>query len=229
MKIANLDRSERPREKLLSLGVRSLTNAELVAILIRTGTGGVSAVEAAQELLHSAGWRLSRLAGMSVETLSRPKGIGVNKALTLQAALELGRRACSESALPDRKALNGPGAVYRLMLPRLGGLDHEECWVLYLNNAGYLIDRERISSGSQDATVIDPKTITRKALEKKARGLILVHNHPSGNPFPGEADLRETRALRQALNTFRIDLRDHVILSDGAFYSFADERLVRVP
>lgn len=227
MKIADLDQAERPREKLRRNGPRALTNAELVAVLLRTGTGGINAVEAAQELLRTAGWHLPSLADASVEALCRQKGVGLNKALTLQAAFELGRRAAGGPDLPDGRRLATPEAVFRLMLPRMQGLGHEECWALYLNNAGRLIADERVSSGSQDATVIDPKTITRRALEHRARSVILVHNHPSGNPFPGEADLRETRALKLALNTFRIDLKDHVILARDSYYSFADERLVR--
>ena len=228
MKIADLDRAERPREKLRRLGARDLTNAELVAVLIRTGAGGINAVEAAQELLRSAGWHLPALAAASVEALCRQKGVGINKALTLQAAFELGRRASGSPDLPDGRRLATPEAVCRLMLPRLGGLDHEECWALYLNNAGRLLADEKLTSGSQDATIIDPRTVTRRALEHRARAVILVHNHPSGSPLPGENDIRETRALKQALNTFRIDLKDHVIVVADGYFSFADERVVRI-
>ena len=227
MKIADLDRAERPREKMRRLGVRNLTNAELVAVLLRTGTGGLNALEAAQELLRAAGWHLPALAAASIETLCVQKGVGINKAMTLQAAFELGRRAAGEPDLPDGRRLAAPEAVYRLMLPRLRLLDHEECWALYLNNAGRLLADERLSSGSQDATVIDPKAVTRRALEHRARSVILVHNHPSGSPLPGQADLRETHALKQALNTFRIDLKDHIIIAGDSYYSFADERLTQ--
>ena len=228
MKIADLDRAERPREKLRRLGARDLTNAELVAVLLRTGVGGINAMEAAQELLRSAGWHLPSLAAASVETLCRQKSVGINKALTLQAAFELGRRVAGSPDLPDGRRLATPEAVYRLMLPRLCGLDHEECWALYLNTAGRLLADEKLTSGSQDATIIDPRAVTRRALEHRARSVILVHNHPSGSPLPGENDLRETRALKQALNTFRIDLKDHVILAGDSYFSFADERVVRI-
>lgn len=228
MKIADLDRAEQPREKLRRLGARNLTNAELVAVLLRTGVGGINAVEAAQELLRSAGWHLPSLAAASVETLCRQKSVGINKALTLQAAFELGRRVAGSPDLPDGRRLATPEAVYRLMLPRLGGLDHEECWALYLNNAGRLLADEKLTSGSQDATIIDPRAVTRRALEHRARSVILVHNHPSGSPLPGENDLRETHALKLALNTFRIDLKDHVIVAGDSYFSFADERVVRI-
>ena len=228
MKIAELDRSERPREKLRRLGARYLTNAELVAVLLRTGTGGVNALEAAQGLLFAAGWHLPTLEAASVETLCRQKGVGIDKALILQAAFELGRRTAGERDLPDGRYLAAPEAVYRLMLPRLRSLDHEECWALYLNNAGRLLADEKVTSGSQDATIIDPRSVTRRALEHRARSVILVHNHPSGSPLPGENDIRETRALKQALNTFRIDLKDHVIVAGDSYFSFADERVVRM-
>ena len=227
MKMKDLMPEERPVEKYLSRGATALSNGELLAIILRTGTGGLNALEAAQELLRAAGWHLPALAAASIETLCVQKGVGINKAMTLQAAFELGRRAAGEPDLPDGRRLAAPEAVYRLMLPRLRLLDHEECWALYLNNAGRLLADERLSSGSQDATVIDPKAVTRRALEHRARSVILVHNHPSGSPLPGQADLRETHALKQALNTFRIDLKDHIIIAGDSYYSFADERLTQ--
>ncbi len=225
MKLKELSLDERPREKLLSKGPGSLSNSELLAILLRTGTGRMNVIDLAREILKSAGGKLNEVASMSAERLCDISGIGPTKAVTLAAAFELGRRCGSESIIDSRTAISSAKTVFRMMLPLLKGLDHEECWVLYLNRANYLIAKEKISSGGLDSTTLDCRTIARKALERKATGLIIVHNHPSGSALPGQADIQSTRQLSNALKTFDIPLLDHVIIAESSYYSFSDEEL----
>lgn len=225
MKIKELCEDERPREKLLSKGAASLSNAELVAILLRTGAGGRNAVDVAREILHMNGGRLGELSCMPVETLCGINGVGPVKAVALSAAFELGRRVAAEAGMEKAVRLDMPETVYRTMLPDMKNLDHEECWVLFLNRANRLISKERISSGGQDSTVVDKKVIIRRAIEKKSSALILVHNHPSGTAMPSQEDIRLTKELHRALDLCGIRLIDHVIISGGTYYSFSDERL----
>lgn len=225
MKIKELCIDERPREKMLARGSDALTNTELLAIMIRTGTGKMNVIDVARELLKSAGGKLNGIASMSVERLCETSGIGMTKAVTLAAAFELGRRAGAESIIDSRTAICSAGTVFRMMLPILRGLDHEECWALFLNRANYLLSKERLSVGGLDSTTLDPRTITRKAIEKKATGIIIVHNHPSGSALPGQADIRSTRLLEQSLRTCDISLLDHVIIAENSYYSFSDEEL----
>ena len=223
MKLLDWNRDERPREKLLRLGPGALGNAELLAIFISSGTPGTNAVEAAQALLSSAGGRLTELCKRTPKELMKGRSVGPARAVAIAAALELGRRYFSE-ATAGPPSVTGPEDVVRLMLPLLKGLDHEECWVLYLNRANHVTGRERLTSGTADATVIDPKFVLRGVIGHQAKAVILVHNHPSGSPLPGEADIWETQRLRQALKAFDVKLFDHIILADGAWYSFQDER-----
>lgn len=227
MKLKELNSDERPRERLIEKGAASLSNAELVAILLRTGTGRMNVVDVARELLKSGGNKLTAIMTMPPEKMCEIGGIGRSKAVTIAAAFELGRRCTLETSVEQKDSITNPKAVYRIMIPELRGLDHEECWGLFLNRANYIISKERFSSGGLDSTVIDTKTIARKALEKKATSMILVHNHPSGNPTPGTSDIRETRRLKTALETLGISLTDHVIVSEDSFYSFADEQITR--
>ena len=226
MKMKDLCRDDRPRERLLDKGPEALSNAELLAILLRTGTGKCNVVELARELLSQAEGRLNVLAGMSIDRLCEIRGIGTDKAATVTAAFELVRRCASESVLPDRRPVASPRTVFRTMYPLLRGLDHEECWVIFLNRANYILGKEKMTTGGMDSTVIDAKMIIRRTMDKKASGIILVHNHPSGNALPGQADITQTDMLRRALKTCDLHLVDHVIVADESWYSFADERLV---
>lgn len=211
---------------MLDKGAGTLSNAELLAILLRTGTGTMNVVEVARELLRSADGRLNGVAAMKPEKLCGVKGIGLSKAVTVAAAFELGRRAALEPLLPDKTPVSSPRVVFRMMLPVLRGLDHEECWAIFLNRANYVLGRERMSVGGLDSTVMDCKAILRRALERMASGVILVHNHPSGSAMPGRADLSQTGILKKALQTCGIQLTDHVIIAEDSWYSFADEQLV---
>ena len=226
MRLKDWSMEERPREKLLLKGPGALGNAELLAIFIGSGVPGTNAVSVAQELLSSAGGRLSELCRRSAKKLMKTKGIGQARAVAIAAALELGRRYLAEAA--SRQAtVNGPEDVVDIMLPLLKGLDHEECWALYLNRANVVTGKERLTSGTVDCTLIDNRQILRRVLDEQAKAVILVHNHPSGNPLPGESDLQATRQLQLSLRTFDVKLFDHVIIADGAYYSFQDERICK--
>lgn len=226
MRLKEMEESERPREKMLEKGAEALSNAELLAVMLRTGTGGTNVVDVARNLLQRAHWQLNAVAGMSVEKLCLTEGIGRSKAATVAAAFELGRRAAAESVVQKKVSVSSPRMVFRMMLPHMRGLDHEECWVLFLNRANYVLGKERMSVGGMDSTVVDVKVVLRRALDRKASGVILVHNHPSGSAMPGEADIARTRALKNALGTCDIQLVDHVIVAEDSWYSFADEQLV---
>lgn len=227
MRMKDLCLDDRPREKMLEKGAGALSNAELLAVLLRTGTGAMNVVEVARELLRSADGRLNGVAAMTPQKLCSVKGIGLSKAVAVAAAFELGRRSAAEDVLPDRCPVASPGTVFRMMLPVLRGLDHEECWVLFLNRANYVLAKERMSVGGMESTVMDCKSILRRALERKASGLILVHNHPSGSAMPGKADINQTSLLKKALQACDIQLIDHVVIAEDSWYSFADEQLVR--
>ena len=225
MKLKDWIPDERPREKMRLRGAKALSNAELLAILLGSGIGGKNVLEVAQELMISADGRLTLLAAMPMERLVAQKGVGEVRAFTISAALELGRRAFEEIALIDQRPINNPELVYQLMLPQLKGLDHEECWILLLNRRQRLIGKERITVGSLESTLIDTKRILRRAIEKQSSFVVLVHNHPSGSPIPGEADIRQTDILRNTLSAVEIALMDHVIVTDGSFFSFSEERV----
>lgn len=212
---------DRPREKMLSKGCESLTCAELIAILIRSGSAKCSAVELSKEILENAGGRLESLSRLTPQQLQRINGIGKAKALSIIAAMELGRRMASESpaALPQ---INDAHATASIMIPQLYGLPHEECWILYINAGGRLTGRERVSQGGISATVFDIKSIVRRAVDHSASGIVIVHNHPSGSPLPSRSDIDETAALREAAALLDIKLLDHVIVAGNNYYSFSE-------
>lgn len=225
MRIKDLCPDERPREKLRRRGAKTLSNAELLAILLGSGTGEKNVTEVAQELMVSAGGRLTLLSAMPLERLMSHKGVGEVRAITIAAALELGRRSFEEGTLIDKRSITSPQLVCQLMLPSLRNLDHEECWALFLNRSNFLISKEMITSGSLDSTLIDTGRILRKAIEKQSTGVILVHNHPSGSPRPGQADIHQTEVLRRALEAVEIRLTDHIILADDSYYSFSEDQV----
>ena len=226
MRLKELCADEMPREKMLVKGAGALSNTELLAILLRVGRNGMNVIDVARELLRSGDGTLAGVAQMSVDKLCSIRGIGPGKAVAVAAAFELGRRVSLEAAMDSEEPVSSPRKVFGIMQPLTKDLDHEECWVLLLNKSNRLISREMISSGGLDSTVIDNRVIIRKAIEKKASAIILVHNHPSGNALPSQADIVQTQALAKALKTFDISLVDHVIVATGAYYSFVDELLV---
>jgi len=223
MKLKDLCEDERPREKMLHKGAGALSNVELLAILLRVGTGGKNVIEVAREVLKEGDSRLGCVADMSIDRLCRISGIGPSKAVAVAAAFELGRRVESEVSGRDALQIDGPKKVYRLMLPRLRDMGHEECWVLFLNRSNRVIGQEMVSRGAQDATLIDKRIILRRALEKSASAVIVVHNHPSGNPLPSVDDIEQTRELGKALKSCGLQLIDHVIVAGKSYYSFSDE------
>ncbi|MBQ0024571.1 MAG: DNA repair protein RadC [Bacteroidales bacterium] len=213
---------ERPREKLVRLGAGAVTNAELLAILLQSGTTDRTAVDIAREIIDDAGGSLNFLSGFSIEKLKRISGIGPAKAVTIQACFELAKRMSAE--IPkEEPTITSSEMVVRIMAPLLQNLPHEECWVLFLNKANKLICKEKISSGGIDQTTMDIRIIAGKALDRLACGVILVHNHPSGNRFPGDADKARTIALKKALSVFDIALLDHIIVAGKKYFSFSDE------
>ena len=227
MKIKDLCAEERPREKMLARGADALTNAELLAILLRTGTKGRNVVDVARELLKSCEERLGEMASLPVERLRKVEGVGTGKAVAIIAAFELGRRWAHEGGMEFAARLDSPAKVYRIMVPLMRNLDHEECWALFLNRSNGLIGKEKMTYGGQDFTLFDKRVIVRRALERKATALILVHNHPSGNPFPSVEDINQTKELHRALVSCGLQLLDHVIVAGSGYYSFSDEQVVQ--
>ena len=216
---------DRPREKMMRTGAMSLSNAELLAILLRTGTGKMNVLEVAREILKEADGRLTEVAGMSVERLCHVDGIGPGKAVTVVAAFELGKRVAAEDGVQKMPQMDSPRRVYVNMIPQLRDIRHEECWVLFLNHANRLIGKEMIGRGGLESTPIDKRVILRRALDRKASGIIVVHNHPSGNPYPSVEDIRQTRDLGKALASCDLHLVDHVIVAGHSYYSFSDEKV----
>lgn len=216
---------DRPREKLLSKGVSALGDAEILAILIGSGTKDESAVEVAKRILYSCNNNLSDLGRQSIKDLRRVKGIGEAKAISIVAALELGRRrAASEPT--ERRRISSSSDVVEIFQPLLSDLNHEEFWVLLLNRSNKIIDKHRISQGGLSGTVTDIRLIMKLALDGLASGIIAVHNHPSGNKFPSDADKNITSKLKNAASMFDIQLLDHVILTHKNCLSLADEGLL---
>ena len=202
-----------------------MSNAELLAILIGSGTSKVNVLEVANRLLSAADGKLSGIAGMDPVVMMAMDGIGKVRFTSIAAALELGRRCFMEDPGIERMPVNDPRQVFRMMLPRMKGLAREEFWIIFLNRANYVIHKEMISQGGLSATVVDVRLVVKKALDKHASKIVMVHNHPSGNPLPGKEDLEQTAAMKKATGTFDISLLDHVIVCDDRFFSFADDRV----
>jgi len=216
---------DRPREKMLSKGIESLSDAEILAILIISGTKNFTALELAKNLLHLAGNNLSELGKLKIEEICSIKGIGQAKAIGILAAVELGRRRKFGEPL-KKKQIRSSYDVHKIMQPKLGDLSHEEFWILLMNRSNKVIDTICISKGGTTGTVIDTKIILNKAIAKLACGLIICHNHPSGNTKPSEADKNITHKIAQASKTMDISLLDHIIIAENSFYSFADEGML---
>jgi DNA repair protein RadC len=214
--------SDRPREKLLLQGKHTLTDSELIAILLRSGTREESAVDLARLLLKVAGGDLTVLGRMAVKDLAKVRGIGPVKAITLVAAMELGKRREAYIQQPKNK-VSSSQEVAALFRHRLADLPHEEFWLLLLNRANQVITRCQLSKGGVTGTVVDPKMVFRMAVDHLATGIILCHNHPSGNNKPSEADRRLTKKLKEAGELLDITVLDHIIIAGTEFYSFADE------
>lgn len=213
---------DRPREKLMLKGKASLSEAELIAILINSGTVDLTAVDVAKIILKSVNNNLNELAKLSIKDLSKFRGIGEAKAISIVAALELGRRR-KEQDRPQRARVTCSRDAYNEMIPHLMDKPHEEFWILLMNRANEILRPVQISTGGVSGTVADPKIIFKQAIEHLASSMILFHNHPSGNLTPSQADKDLTRKLKDAGRLLDIPVLDHLIFTDKAYYSFADE------
>jgi len=213
---------DRPREKFIGKGHRSLSDSELLAILLRSGNQEMDAVELAKVVLDSVGNNWNNLSKLTIGDLCKFKGIGEVKAVTIIAALEIGRRKASQE-LPQRPHIRDGKSTFELMQPIVGDLNIEEFWALFLNQKNLVIRKERISSGGITQTVVDSRVIFKIALQEAATGIILVHNHPSGNTRPSDPDKTLTQKLKAAGKILDIEILDHVIITQKSYFSFAEE------
>jgi len=216
---------DRPREKLSTQGRRALTDAELIAILIGSGSRTETAVELSKRILHHYDNDLNKLAKASIQELSNFRGIGEAKAISIIAALEIGRRRDDTEVKAVESILSSRDA-YNLMRRHLVDLNHEEFWIILLGRASKVIGKELISKGGLSGTVADPKIIFRVALQHQASGIILIHNHPSGNLKPSHLDISLTKRLSEAGRMLEIQILDHLVICDSGFFSFGDESLL---
>jgi DNA repair protein RadC len=212
---------DRPREKFLLKGKSSLSDSELLAILIGSGSRNESAVQLCQRILFSANNNLNQLGKLSIQQLTEFKGIGEAKAISIAAALELGRRRRSEEAITLDK-ITSSKVVFEIMQPIIGELPHEEFWVLYLNNSNKVIHKSQLSKGGITGTVVDSRIIFKTALEYNATSLILTHNHPSGKLLASDADKEVTKKLKLVGQQMDIFVLDHIIITENGYYSFND-------
>lgn len=223
--IKNWAEDDRPREKMQNKGRHALSNAELLAILINTGTKKESALSLAQKLLNQANNSLNLLSKFNLTELTKIKGVGPAKAITIAAALELGRRRKDEEA-PVNTPIRSSKDAFANFEGVLTDKPHEEFWVLFLNRSNKVIGKERISEGGVTGTIADPKLIFKHAVEKLACSIVLCHNHPSGNLTPSQTDIDLTKKLVTVGKLMEIYVFDHLIVADNRYYSFADEGLL---
>jgi DNA repair protein RadC len=225
LKITEWAEEDRPREKLMLKGKAALSDAELIGILLGSGTVSLTAVELAKQILSNTGNDLNQLARLSVKDLQKFKGIGEAKAITIVSALELGRRR-KEAEPAKAEKITCSEDIYLLMQPHMLDLDHEQFWIVLMNRANTVLRKICISAGGVSGTVADPKLIFKTALEHLASGLILIHNHPSGNKKPSEADIILTKKIKEAGKLLEISVLDHIIFTNKEYYSFADEGIL---
>lgn len=223
--IKNWSQDDQPREKLRDKGKAILSDAELVAILIGSGNREESAVALCKRILASVDNNLSELGKLSIKQLISFKGIGEAKAISIVAALELGRRRRGEEALEKLK-ITSSVSVFELMQPIIGELPHEEFWIVYVNNSNKVIQKNQLSKGGITGTLVDVRLALKIALEVGATGIILAHNHPSGTLKPSEADKQLTSKLSIAAKSLDIKVLDHLIITENAYFSFADESIL---
>lgn len=223
--IRSWSEDDKPREKLLLKGKIALSDAELIAILIGSGSRNESAVTLSQRILASVDYNLNALGKLSVAELNHFKGIGDAKAITIQAALELGRRRRIEEAIELQKVTSSK-TIFDIMQPIIGELAHEEFWIIYLNNANKIISKSQLSKGGITGTVVDVRLVFKTALELGAVAIILVHNHPSGTLKPSEADKQITKKLKIGGEQLDIKILDHVIVTEVGYFSFSDDGIL---
>ncbi len=225
LKVKELPVDDRPREKLILRGAQSLSDSELIAILLRTGTKGKSVLQLSQELIKNYG-NISILASQSVEALTKSIGIGKDKAATLVAAFELGRRIDSQSKWFSNKPVTSPDDIANIFIPLLRDEVKEKFLVVCLNSANKIIKYEVISTGNLNSSVVHPREIFKVAIENNSANIILIHNHPSGNLEPSMEDIKITKKIVEAGNIFDIKVFDHIITAGKSFTSFVERRLI---
>ena len=225
LSIKNWSQEDQPREKLRDKGKLILSDAELIAILLGSGNREESAVALSKRVLASVDNNLNELGKLSLKQLMVFKGIGEAKAITIAAAMELGRRRRKQDPL-NKKQINSSLAVFKLMQPIIGELPHEEFWIIYLNNANRIIQKNQLSKGGITGTLVDIRLVLKKALEVGAIHLILAHNHPSGILKPSSTDKSLTQKLKVAAESLDIKVLDHLIITEKSYFSFADENIL---
>ncbi|MEC4049709.1 DNA repair protein RadC [Flavobacterium sp. SUN046] len=223
--IKHWSEDDKPREKLMLKGKGVLSDAELIAILIGSGSRNESAVQLSKRIIASVNHNLNALGKLSLKQLMEFKGIGEAKAITIQAALELGRRRRAEEAI-ELTRITSSKVVFDIMHPIIGELPHEEFWILYLNNSNKVIYKGQLSKGGITATLVDVRLVFKLAIEQNATGIILVHNHPSGMLKASDADIQMTKKMKQAGETLEIKVLDHLIISEMGYISFIDEGIL---
>ena len=224
LSIKNWSEDDQPREKLMLKGKQVLSDAELVAILIGSGSRSESAVQLSQRILSSVDNNLNALGKLSIKQLTEFKGIGEAKAISIVAATELGRRRRVEETI-ELKKITSSKAVFEIMQPIIGELIHEEFWVLFLNNANKVIYKSQISKGGITGTIVDVRMVFKMALEQNATSIILTHNHPSGKLEASDADKTLTKQLKLAGQQLSIPVLDHIIITENGYLSFQDENI----
>ena len=225
LSIKNWSEKDHPREKLMKLGRQVLSDAELLAILIGSGSRSESAIELCKRILHQSDNNINQLAKLSVNDLMVFKGIGEAKAISIIAALEIGRRRKSEDVIV-KTSIASSTHLYEYIKPVLEDLPHEEFWIVLLSRANKIIDKQLIGRGGISETTADIKLIFKKSIESLASGIILAHNHPSGNLKPSQSDINLTNKIIEASKLMDIKVLDHLIIGDGNYYSFADEGII---
>lgn len=216
---------DKPREKLILKGSNVLSDAELLAILIGSGSREESAVDLCKRILATQNNNLNQLAKLSLNDLQKFKGIGEAKAISIIAALELGKRRRLEEALQVKK-ISDSASVFEILQPLLGDLPHEEFWVLYFNQSNTLIDKSLMAKGGITSTLVDVRLVLKKALEVSAVGIILAHNHPSGKISPSDSDVTLTKKIKEAARMMDIRVLDHIIVTEKLYFSFADKEML---
>jgi len=225
LSIKSLSENDRPREKLVTLGRHNLSDAELLAIILGSGSRNETAVQLAQRMLSENNNNINAIAKLSLNDLKKYRGVGLAKAVNIAAAFEIGRRRTSFES-EERVKITSSKIAYEVLQKFLSDLPHEEFWVLILNRANNVVKQECISKGGITSTVVDARLICKAAIENNASSIILAHNHPSGQLMPSAEDKNITRKLKEALQLFDIALLDHIIVGDRNYYSFGDEGIL---
>ncbi|MBL7933409.1 MAG: DNA repair protein RadC [Bacteroidia bacterium] len=225
LNIKSLAEDDRPREKLLALGRHNLSDAELLAIILGSGNSKETAVQLAQRMLSAHGNDMNQIAKLGISELKKFKGIGTVKAIGILAAFELCRRR-KGAEVGEKPKISSSLVAYQILQQQLSDLPHEEFRILILNRANQVVQEKQISRGGISGTVVDIRLICKSAVESNASGIIMAHNHPSGQVEPSEQDKQITKQMKEALKLFEISLLDHIIIGDQAYFSFADQGLI---